>query len=808
MPSKPYQVKRRAKLYLNFIVALGVFSLGAAAPSFRLNELAAFGCYLALAVATSRLKVSLPGVTGTLSVNFLFMMLGAVSLSPAQAMIIAFAGTAAQCIWGAKVKASAIQLAFNLSNAAISISAAHATFHVLHAWTRRELAPILAAVLVFFVLNTFAVSGIIALTSGSRVLDVWHRSFLWTSPQYLLGAVFVSGLESMRQTFGLMSSMLVLPVIFLVYYSYRLYLDQFDQQRHHSQEMEDLQMRTIRGLAMAIEAKDAVTHEHLRRVQSFAVAIARELNLTKDELRALEAASLLHDIGKLAIPEHILSKPGKLSPEEFAKMKTHPVVGAQILESIGFPYPVVPIVRHHHEKWNGSGYPDGLKGEQIPIGARILAAIDCLDALASDRQYRRSIGLENAMRYVRSESGKSFDPKVVDVLERRLHELEQSISSSDLVRLQKNVEVGKGAAPAAGLEPCSYRSEDPGDPSTFIAAIASARQEFQLLLDVTTELGNSLSVEETLSLLANRLKGMVPYDAVTVFILRGQRLAPQFGFGLDAEAIGSQEIALGEGISGWVAQSGRPILNGNPCLEPGYKEVCQKVARLKSAVSVPLEASGGILGALTLYNAKPDFYNADHLRMLLAVSAKASLTIQNALQFDRAQRHAVTDELTGLPNARSLYLELERELAHCRRSGTGMSVLVLDLDGFKQVNDRFGHLQGNRVLARVAEGLQSCCREYDYVARMGGDEFVVLLRDAMATDLNERIRELQDRVSSSGHDALGERIISLSVGSACYPKDGETAEALLSQADRLMYKNKRAAKVARTSDEEQLVPVR
>src|SRR5437660_2159264 len=235
----------------------------------------------------------------------------------------------------------------------------------------------------------------------------------------MLGAATAGLIHFLNAHIGWQSSLLVLPPIYLMYRSYRLYLGKLETEKRHAEQVSKLHLRTIEALALAIEAKDENTAEHLQRVRVYSMALAKELRLTEDETEALQAASVLHDIGKLAVPEHIISKPGRLTPEEFEKMKIHPIVGAEILERVNFPYPVVPIVRAHHEKWDGTGYPYGLAGEQIPIGARILSAVDCLDALASDRQYRRALPLKDVMQKLAAESGKSFDPKVVEVLQRR-----------------------------------------------------------------------------------------------------------------------------------------------------------------------------------------------------------------------------------------------------------------------------------------------------------------------------------------------------------------------------------------------------
>src|SRR5437016_10829202 len=235
----------------------------------------------------------------------------------------------------------------------------------------------------------------------------------------MVGAATAGLVHFLNKHIGWQSSLLVLPPIYLMYRSYRLYLGKLETEKRQAEQVSSLHLRTIEALALAIEAKEQTTGEHPQRVRVYAMELARELRLTEDETEALRAASVLHDIGKLAVPEHIISKPGKLTPDEFEQMKIHPIVGAEILEEVDFPYPVVPIVRAHHERWNGTGYPCGLKGEEIPIGARILSVVDCLDALASDRQYRRALPLDEAMAKVASESGTTFDPKVVEVLGRR-----------------------------------------------------------------------------------------------------------------------------------------------------------------------------------------------------------------------------------------------------------------------------------------------------------------------------------------------------------------------------------------------------
>jgi diguanylate cyclase (GGDEF)-like protein/putative nucleotidyltransferase with HDIG domain len=784
-------MSKQARLLLYTVCLGGLATALYGGSVWKVDDLAKFCAYLLTAMLSSRLKVELPEITGTISVNFLFILIGIAELTLSETLVLGCSAILVQCLLTRRRLPRIEQVLFNVSSAAVAITAAYFIYHgPLHAWLGSNSAFLLMlSAAVYFVLNTVPVATIIALTESKDIRKVWTDCYFWSLPYYLAGGALAALFGWITHKVGWQATLLALPTMFVIYRSYRLYLSKLENEKSHVAEMAALHMRTIEALALAIEAKDQTTHDHLERVRVYAVELAKRLNLPADEIEALRAAALLHDIGKLAVPEHIMSKPGRLTPEEFEKMKIHPIVGAEILERVHFPYPVVPIVRSHHERWDGTGYPEGLKGEEIPMGARILSAVDCLDALATDRQYRKALPLDDAMQWVADQAGKAYDPKVVCLLKSSYKDLEAIVRlQSQLPERQKlstEFKVERGRAPASGFE--VDKATEPGNQAAFLSSIAAARQEAQALFELTQDLGNSLSLSETLSVLSGRLKRLVPYDAIATYIVRGDELLPEFVNGDNFRLFAALRIPLGEGISGWVAQNRKPMLNGNPSLEHGYVLDPIRYSALRSAISVPLEGLQGVVGVLTLYHSEADAYTSDHLRILLAISSKVALSVENALAFQEAESSATTDYLTELPNARSLFIHLDRELARCKRLHTSLTVMVCDLDGFKKINDRFGHLEGNRILRHFSETLQGSCREYDYVARMGGDEFVIVAPGLSTAAAEARGICLSELAGNAGREVCGVDWLSLSFGSAIYPGDGVDAEKLLAEADRRMY---------------------
>ncbi|WP_263376327.1 HD domain-containing phosphohydrolase [Granulicella aggregans] len=807
----------RAKILLTLIVASGGLSLylfrGGAS-----GDWIYFSVYLVAVLLSSGMKVGMPNSDGTMSVNFPFIFLGIIQLSPMQALLLAMMSVLAQCRFKVLKPFTLVQIVFNVSNVITATALARVTYSELFA-RHIAIAPSLTcAAVVYFLANTIPVALIIAWDLREAPYTMWRNNFTWYLPFYLVGAMLAFAADIIGERFGWLTSLLLIPMVYTIFRAYNAQMAIIRDREQHAIDTEELHLRTIEGLAMAIEAKDQNTHRHLMRVRVYVSELGKMLKLEHSMMQALLTASFLHDIGKLAVPEHIINKPGKLTFEEFEKMKIHPVVGADILERVRFPYPVVPIVRSHHEAWDGSGYPDGLKGTDIPIGARLLSVVDCFDALASERPYRKPLPLNEAMDLVRSKAGIHFDPEIVALLDANYLQLEEMARQQihDMAPLNVDLVIARGLAPGAGFAPTQAESiaaeknskirEAAGNHQNSLNLIAAASREARTIFELGQVLGSSLSARETSSMMSTQLRLLIPFNCFAVYIRQDEFLTTQYMDGELARAFTSQLVPMGEGLSGWVAENQRPIINGNPTVEPHYIVETGLFTATSSAISIPLfNLDGSVLGALSLYAEGNAAFHKDHLRILQATESKFSLSLQNALRFRSAESDANVDHLTQLGNMRHFFQKLDAQIEIAQLSMQSFALVVCDLNSFKAVNDRHGHLVGNDLLKLVAKEFRQCCRDQDTVVRMGGDEFVFLFPAMDGASTAACADMLEKAVQRACIDLKLYNDVSVSIGLASYPADGENAEQLLGVADRKMYRSKRAFHGSRSTDERSAV---
>jgi diguanylate cyclase (GGDEF)-like protein/putative nucleotidyltransferase with HDIG domain len=671
------------------------------------------------------------------------------------------------------------------------------------------LIPLLVVAALQYALSTIATAWFISFEAGKFTLIPTPETVVWTLTTKLAGAASASLFYAAVLNQTLAYAVLGLLISALAYLLYRFNERRLEQirdaeaeRRRHVEEMAEIHMNTIESLAIAIDAKDQTTHGHVRRTQLYATQMGKLFNVSESELRALHAGALLHDIGKLAVPEYILNKPGKLTEAEFAKMKIHPVVGGDILKRVNFPYPVEDIVRYHHEKWDGSGYPKGLKAEGIPLVARIISVVDFYDATRCDRPYRKGMKREESLALLRSMVGSAFDPKVVDMFELHVEEFDRMIDAQDIkeqVASAPTEDTQTATKPDAGLAPDILGVTEEGSP---FRSISEAQREVFALHEIAQTIGSSLNLSDTVTLVANKLRAIVPFDTCVIYLVddpSGKAIAAHV-VGEEVEVFKRRRINIGDGITGWVIANARSMCNASPELDLiGIAD--EIVKRYRGVLVSPLQREDGAFGAIALYSQSRTSYSTEHVRLLESVCQHASSALNNALTYEKTRDSALIDPLTELPNARGFYMMLEQRIAECQRMNREpVALICMDIDDFKIVNDKYGHSIGDRLLASVAGVVRRELRQMDILTRYAGDEFVAIMPMAsskMAISISERMRNAVEEqlfsVRTGTMVGLG-----VSLGVACFPDDGETSEELLSAAARRMQTDKNSRKAILT----------
>ena len=737
-----------------------------------------------LTLISGSITVKVPSTPATLSVSEVFVYIAVLLFNSSAGTLTVALDAFIISLWLQRKKSEPYKIVFNIAAPSLSIWVASQLYFLAAppaADPSKILDPALAFSLVlltvtYFLLNSLLIAVAISLETGASARAVWRQNFLWLSLNYLSAASVAILLAPISRGPAelLRSIALIIPILIISYLTSKRAMDRIEDAGKHIQKLDSLYLSTIQTLATAIDAKDQITHGHIRRVQLYAIGLARALGMHEEpQLKAIEAAALLHDTGKLAVPEYILNKPGKLTPAEFEKMKLHATVGADILSSIDFPYPVVPIVRHHHENWDGTGYPNSLKGPDIPMGARILAVVDCFDALTSDRPYRPKLADAEALQILLQRRGTMYDPLVVDTFMK--------------VYVQIKTEDENEKAHTPGLKEIGRAAK--GDLQRSTAAgldnIAASSEEMLTLYDLARALGGRTSLADAGDMIAKHLRRILPASLCIFYLFdaAADELVAAHASGTDAESLQGLRIAIGQRISGWVAANRTTIVNSDPALDLGDGAKTGK-ARLRSCLSTPLMADNCLVGVLTLYSPNAGAFGEDHRRIIEAVARQISQVVRDSAEFDRG--HSVLkDALTGLPNLERLQkLTLADVGLSTESCSQPLSLLFIDVDRLKQVNARAGRDVGDAVVAHVAKAIRHVLRGGDILFRYGGDEFVVLLSQTdaeTAQNIGDRLRSMIGASPFDLTDGSSLRIF-VTIGMATHPADGLSLADLISAA--------------------------
>ena len=657
---------KAGRLYVGFVITCGtvvvthsLVELLSAPVNIRWFVLAA------LTLLSGSFTIRIPTIPALLSVSETFVFAAALLYGPAAATVIVVLDTLVISLWLGNRFRSPARVLFNVAAPSVAIwIAAQVFFFSAGIRPLSEVQPpilslvlpLLALAVCYFFLNSFLVAGAVSFETGTPTFTIWRKNFLWLSLNYFSGASVAALLLPYLQSQGaeyIRIIGIILPLLLISYLTFKTALGRVEDATSHLTELNKLYLSTIETLAMAIDAKDQITHGHIRRVQTYAVALAKEMGVSDDKLiKAVEAAALLHDMGKLAVPEYILNKPGPLTPAEFEKMKLHASVGADILSAIEFPYPVVPIVRHHHENWDGTGYPTGLAGTEIPIGARILSVVDCFDALTSDRPYRPRLSDREALRILQERRGIMYDPLVVDSFN-QIHPRLIELTTSEATPVTPLNTITESSKSNEVLTASRERFEQ----------IAASRSETAALLQLAQDTAGTKATRDLAEVLLRHLRSFIPASLAAVFLIDRSKdeLAVVRAMGDNSELLTDMRISLGRNLTGWVAANKQSIRNSDAMLDLG--EAARNLSpRLRSCLAVPIVYRDESVGVLTLYSSGSNAFTEDHQRVAEAVAAQTAETIAAAnsgAQSDQSGPKATAAE--GSSVAAVIYVRLRDE---------------------------------------------------------------------------------------------------------------------------------------------------
>jgi putative nucleotidyltransferase with HDIG domain len=737
-----------------------------------------------LTLVSGSATVNLPALPAVVSVSETFVFTSVLLFGPAAGTLTVALDALIISFWSYRKGHSQYKVLFNVSAVSLTLWISSHIYYALSPYgplyylrgqaihTGALIGPLLIFTIAYYAINTWLITFAIALERNAAPVRIWRENFVWLALNYFGGASVAALLVSYTRDLDYTYLVIIVPLLVVLYFTFSTSMGRVKDANEHLSELNSLYMSTIETLAMAIDAKDQITHGHIRRVQLYAVGLAKVMGVTDDEqIRAIEAAALLHDMGKLAVPEYILNKPGPLTPAEFEKMKLHASVGADILSAIAFPFPVVPIVRHHHENWDGTGYPDRLLGADIPIGARILSVVDCFDALTSDRPYRPRLSDKDAIKVLQDRRGKMYDPIVVDTFVRSHSSLAASVDAQPAAESSLRAITAASAVPTNLQEPRATRFEE----------IAASSDEMLTLFDLARSLSTSMGAQDATDLIAKHLRRLVPSSACVFYVYDEEtdELAAAYASGEHAALIKGLRVPRGQRLSGWVAANRQTIRNSDPVLDLG-ESARAMMPRPRSCLSTPLIAGQTLIGVLSLYSSNKEAYTEEHERILEVIARQVSGIIRETHAIERARRRSFKDQTTGLPNLNHLVEFIQAQLSDADADGRHPFCLVW-IRFATEAADPAEDATGAMISA-----IRRALRPADLLFRSGNDELAALLLNTeriAATVLVAKLESGLAQLRSSG------AITTFRIGVACSPSDADAGDQLIRCARERTFPN-------------------
>jgi diguanylate cyclase (GGDEF)-like protein/putative nucleotidyltransferase with HDIG domain len=731
------QLRPAARAYVSTVVIVGLAAVLHSLYALYRTPVALESLVLAaLTLLTGSFTIKVPSINARLTVSETFVFASVLLFGAAAGTLTVVLETLVVALWTSREVRSTYHAVFNVAASSLSIWLAATFFFAVSGFeplfNRNTplgvlFAPLGGLTVIFFLSNSWLVAFAVGLEKNQWPPEIWRKNFKWLAVNYFSGASVAAVLVTYSNTLtarALVGSLVIIvPLLLVSYLTFRTAMGRVEDTNQHLGQLNRLYLSTIETLAMAIDAKDQVTHGHIRRVQAHATNLAKEVGVRDESLlKAIEAAALLHDMGKLAVPEYILNKPGKLTDAEFEKMKLHASVGADILSAIDFPYPVVPIVRHHHENWNGTGYPAGIKGTDIPIGARILAVVDCFDALTSDRPYRPKLSDEDALAILRQRRGTMYDPVIVDTFF-RIH----ATAPKEQDRKGPSTEALNTITYSTCVVPIDQTTTNAGERLT--------------LYELARCLAGQGSIEEIGNVIESYLQPLIP-SALCVFYMYdadADELEAQHAVGIGANSVRNMRVRLGQRLSGWVAANRQTILNSDAALDLGELELPVK---LRSCLSTALVAQDTLVGVVTIYSTEVNGFDEDHRRIIEDTSRHIAYAFRAASAGDSSFEKS--GSLSALPFLSQVQQFVDVTGPQFIDNKSSLSLILIGIAELDRIKIAHGRASQDAILTHVLQHSAACLRSADILFRHGRDEFVALLNETTqesASIVSNRIRE-------------------------------------------------------------------